>query len=143
MNLRDSGLTKKGVSAVITSLTEVKPPLVFLDLSGNDIEKSVAPLLSNLLEVLPSLEELYLDDNEFESSGIMKVLPGLAKAHSLKVLSTVTCELTVAGAYSVARVVSKLPAFELYKLDGNRLADRGIDEIKSLLYKNGKAIGGK
>lgn len=58
---------------------------------------------SFLLTQSKTLEELYLDDNEFGTAGLLEILSSIKSLKKLRVVSICTCELTTAGACSLAK----------------------------------------
>lgn len=143
LSLRDSGLTEKGTIAVVKSLKASEAPLKTLDLSGNDVTPEACEVLDTLLaSVSKFLEELFLDDNEITSDGISN-LPSIARCANLRLLSVCTCEITARGAYRVAKAVAKITKFSTLKVDGNQICQRGVDEIRGILVRASKVLGGK
>lgn len=41
-----------------------------------------------------------------------------------------------------SRAVSKLKSFHLLKIDGNQIAERGVEEIRGVIMRAGKLLGG-
>lgn len=149
LNLRDAGLTGAGVIAILNSLSTlpVKPALEFLDISGNDIsEEEMADVGAAIAGGFAgTLQELYLDDNEIASEGAVALCTALTKtsksaALRLRKLSMCSCDLTARGAYYIARLVSKIPRFQSLALNGNRISERAVKEITTLLTRENKIL---
>ena len=141
LNLRDAGLGKEGVPLVLEALRGCRE-LKLLDLSGNDIDaESIAFFCAVLESSLVKLQDLALDDNSIESDGAKLLAECLPALQNLRSLSVCTCEISAAGAYMLAKRASAMPSFQLLKLDGNAIVERGVDEIRALLLGKGKLLG--
>lgn len=144
LNLRDAGLGEDGVPLVLKAL-ESAAALQLLDLSGNDIDAESMALLCTLLRrtdgALRQLQDLAIDDNAIESDGARLLAECIPNMPSLRTLSACTCEITAAGAYLLAKRAASSPSFQLLKIDGNAIVERGVDEIRSVLVRNGKILG--
>jgi Ran GTPase-activating protein (RanGAP) involved in mRNA processing and transport len=84
LNIRDGGLESEGVDSLASSLAEAAPPLVFLDISGNDAsEESLGPIGELLNAVADTLEEFTMDDSEINDIDAIKehLIPVLSKVY--------------------------------------------------------------
>lgn len=141
LDFRDSSLGEDGFNSVVDAILEAKPQLTFLDLSGNDLEADNGKDLNRLLCSLPTLCHLALDDNTIESEGAMEVAKALKETKPcLQTLSMNFCDMTAAGAYDIAKNVAVLPSFELLKMDGNMICERGLQAINSVLLGHKKTL---
>lgn len=112
-------------------------------ITGNEIDEDLAEKLAGSLQALSSLTHLQLDDNELTSEGAKHIATVVKHMPQLRTLSCTGCEIGASGAYALARAVSRLPAFLTLHLNGNEIAERAVDEIKSLFKKHGKILGGE
>lgn len=144
LNIRDGGLESEGIESLATELAKSKPPLEYIDLSGNDAsEESLEPISVLLTSISDSLEEFILDDSEVMDIEAIKdtLIPALGKLSKLHTLSLCGCTLTAAAAVAVARCVCKIETFKLLKLDGNEICEEGVALVMSILAKHGKTLG--
>lgn len=84
LNIRDGGLESEGVDSLASSLAEAAPPLVFLDISGNDAsEESLGPIGELLNAVADTLEEFTMDDSEINDIDAINehLIPALSKVY--------------------------------------------------------------
>ena len=82
LNFRDGGLEEEGIEALAIALTESSPPLVYLDMSGNDAsEESLGPMSELLGAVSSTLQEFIMDDSDIMDLDVIKetLLPALSK----------------------------------------------------------------
>ena len=82
LNFRDGGLEEEGIEALAIALTESSPPLVYLDMSGNDAsEESLGPMSELLGAVSSTLQEFIIDDSDIMDLDVIKetLLPALSK----------------------------------------------------------------
>jgi len=147
LNLRDDGLTSKGVEALFTILSStVFPWLRVLDISGNEItEESMSTLCETFLthKTTPQLTHLHLDDNELGSDGVILLAKVVKHMTNLTHLSLNTCELTGKGGLAIAKAVSRLPSFQQLDMNGNQFTPNAIEEITKVLSSANKTLGGK
>jgi Ran GTPase-activating protein (RanGAP) involved in mRNA processing and transport len=104
--LRDTGLTEKGVIAVLVALGVSSAQVKYLDISGNEITEDSMEDISKYLAKLHAIEELFIDDNEFGTEGAVILSKSLQKLN-LITFSACSCELTARGAYYIARLSLK------------------------------------
>lgn len=144
LNLRDDSLGQKGILKIFKTLKEtVFSNLVFLDLSGNEIDSEVMENFSSSFVSLSSLETLLIDDNEFGTDGVFFLYESVKSNQlpSLTTLSCCSCEITSKGAYLLARAVSKQKRFLRLELNGNQLTERAVEEVKNIFNQSGKILG--
>ena len=116
-----------------------------LDISGNDISTKGWKALITLLAspTCAQLEELSVDDSELSSKQALILAKSLRQLSSLRVLSLCHCELQSAGAIAVATVVTSLPSFKHLKVDGNSIAEAGLDRLTALFRGSDATLDGK
>lgn len=145
LNLRDAGLTENGVKEVLAALRDTELPLEYLDLSGNDITSELGDDIAAMLQTQKQLVELHLDDNEIGTDGVIAISSAIWSDKSqmtrLRILTLCTCEITSAGAYKIAKAVSKLRRFTQLGLNGNTIVPECIEAITELLENNGQTLG--
>ena len=50
------------------------------------------------------------------------------------------CDMTAAGAYDIAKNVADLPTFQILKMDGNMICERGLQAMTSVLLGHKKTL---
>lgn len=139
--LRDSGLEREGVEILAKTLNMSKPPIQTLDLSGNDLEADDGDLVAKAIGPLQAtLQSLYLDDNMLESDAMCKIAKSLRFCKQLRNVAVNNCELSAAGAITLAKVLCSLPKFERLEMDGNMICSNGVEVIQNLFDVSEKVL---
>ena len=138
LSLRDAMLGDGGGNAIMNSLKNLNK-IQILDISGNELTEDFIDQVDLIDDILnkKDLIELYIDDNELGTDAAIKFADriSICKPQKLVKLSICTCEITAAGAYSIAKACTSLPSFKLLLLDGNEVCERGINLITDLLQE--------
>ena len=130
--LNDMNLGDDGAAAVVKALSASADTLEVLELGGNELTKRTAKLLTAAIFANAAhLKTLVLADNELKDAGAIAIAGLLPK--SLEVLDMTTCEIGKDGAVAIAQAAKELPRLVCVKLDGNFIADDGVDQIRELL----------
>ncbi len=146
LNLRDSSLqSKDAFEALGIAFKTAAPPLVFLDLSGNDFEADSGcdELYSEVFSAVSlqkTLEDLALDDNMMESSGAMSLAKAIRRYKNLQRLSVNCCDITAKGAVTLVKAVTSIKSFKLLKMDGNMICAEGVDQVNAIVEFRGKTL---
>jgi Ran GTPase-activating protein 1 len=139
LNLRDCALEDEGTEAVMGALKDTAPALVFLDMSGNEIEGSMAAV-AECIGTKPLLQFLGLDDNEFGDDGAQELAGALvvgASKATLSHLSLMTTETHAEGAMAVANAIAGYSALTSLGFNGNMISEEGLEGLKAAIDANG------